>query len=75
MKKVWEQEVLLLLGCPALLISVNEVERLRKNGLLEIIAAHRTVADLDELLKRDKYYQEEWPARSGRWNDRGDGFI
>lgn len=68
MKKVWEQEVLLLLGCPALLISVNEVERLRKNGLLEIIAAHRTVADLVELIKED-------PVRSGGWNDRGDGFI
>ena len=60
MKKVWEQEVLLLLGCPALLISVNEVERLRKNGLLEIIAAHRTVADLVELIKKD-------PVRSGGW--------
>ncbi len=31
---------------------------MRKNGLLEIIAAHRTVADLDELLKVDKSYQE-----------------
>ena len=31
---------------------------MRKNGLLEIIAAHRTVKDLDELLKRDKSYQE-----------------
>ena len=68
MKKVWEQEVLLLLGCPALLISVNEVTRMRKNGLLEIIAAHRTVADLVELIKKD-------PVRSGGWNDRGDGFI
>ena len=58
MKKVWEQEVLLLIGFPALLISVNEVEQMRKNGLLEIIAAHRTVKDLDELLKRDKLYQE-----------------
>ena len=29
-----------------------------KNGLLEIIATHRTVADLDELLQTDKYYQE-----------------
>lgn len=31
---------------------------MEKNGLLEIIAAHRTVADLDELLKTDKYYQD-----------------
>ncbi len=38
-------------------IPVNEVERMKGNGLLEIIAAYRTVADLDELLKRDKYYQ------------------
>ena len=47
-----------MIGFPALLISVNEVTRMRKNGLLEIIAAHRTVADLDELIKRDKSYQE-----------------
>ena len=31
---------------------------MRKNGLLEIIAAHRTLKDLDELIKRDKYYQD-----------------
>ena len=31
---------------------------MEKNGLLEIIAAHRTVKDLDELIKTDKYYQE-----------------
>lgn len=31
---------------------------MEKNGLLEIIAAHRTVTDLDELLKADKYYQD-----------------
>lgn len=31
---------------------------MEKNGLLEIIAAHRTVTDLDELLKTDKYYQD-----------------
>lgn len=31
---------------------------MRKNGLLEIIAAHRTVTDLDELIKKDEYYQE-----------------
>ncbi len=30
---------------------------MKENGLLEIIAAHRTVTDLDEFLKRDKYYQ------------------
>lgn len=29
-----------------------------KNGLLEIIAAHRTNDDLDEVLKTDKDYQE-----------------
>lgn len=31
---------------------------MEKNGLLEIIAAHRTVTDLDELLEADKYYQD-----------------
>lgn len=36
----------------------EKVERMEKNGLLEIIAAHRTVADLDELLKMDEYYQD-----------------
>lgn len=27
---------------------------MKENGLLEIIAAHRTMADLDEILKKDK---------------------
>lgn len=31
---------------------------MKKNRLLDIIAAHRTVTDLDEILKKDKYYQE-----------------
>ena len=31
---------------------------MKENGLLEIIAAHRTMTDLDEILKRDKYYQD-----------------
>ena len=31
---------------------------MEKNGLLEIIAAHRTGDDLDEVLKKDKDYQE-----------------
>lgn len=31
---------------------------MEKNGLLGIIAAHRTVTDLDELLKADKCYQD-----------------
>lgn len=31
---------------------------MKENGLLEIIAAYRKVADLDELIKRDKSYQE-----------------
>lgn len=31
---------------------------MQKNGLLEIIAAHRTGDDLDEVLKKDKDYQE-----------------
>ena len=39
-------------------IQRKEVDRMEKNGLLEIIAAHRTVKDLDELIKKDKYYQE-----------------
>lgn len=29
-----------------------------KNGLLEIIAVHRTGNDLDEVLRKDKDYQE-----------------
>ena len=29
-----------------------------KNGLLEVIALHRTGRDLDEVLKKDKDYQE-----------------
>lgn len=39
-------------------IQREEVDRVEKNGLLEIIAAHRTVKDLDDLIKTDKYYQE-----------------
>lgn len=31
---------------------------MKENGLLEISAAHRTMADLDEILKKDKCYQE-----------------
>ncbi len=31
---------------------------MKKNGLLEIIAAHRTMDDLDALLQKDKDYQE-----------------
>ena len=31
---------------------------MKENGLLEIIAAHRTMTDLDGILKKDKYYQE-----------------
>lgn len=31
---------------------------MRKNGLLEIIAAHRTMEDLDEILQKDKDYQD-----------------
>lgn len=31
---------------------------MKKNGLLEIIAAHRTGDDLDEAVRKDKGYQE-----------------
>ena len=31
---------------------------MKENGLLEIIASHRTMADLDEILQKDKVYQE-----------------
>ena len=31
---------------------------MKETGLLEIIAAHRTMTDLDEILKKDKYYQD-----------------
>lgn len=31
---------------------------MKENGLLEIITAHRTMADLDEILQKDKVYQE-----------------
>ena len=53
-----EQEALSETRRPVLLIPVNEVNRMKENGLLEIIAAHRTIADLDGILKKDKYYQE-----------------
>ena len=32
--------------------------KIEKNGLLEIIAAHRTGDDLDEVMKKNKDYQE-----------------
>ena len=31
---------------------------MEKNGLLEVIALHRTGRDLDEVLRKDKDYQE-----------------
>ena len=31
---------------------------MKENGLLEIIASHRTMAALDEILQKDKDYQE-----------------
>lgn len=31
---------------------------MKENGLLEIIAVHRIMADLDEILQKDKVYQE-----------------
>ena len=31
---------------------------MKENGLLEIIAAHRTIEDLDKILQKDKVYQE-----------------
>lgn len=31
---------------------------MKENGLLEIIAAHRTMEDLDKILQKDKGYQE-----------------
>ena len=31
---------------------------MKENGLLEIIAAHRTMEDLEKILKKDKDYQE-----------------
>lgn len=31
---------------------------MKENGLLEIIAVHRTMAALDEILQKDKVYQE-----------------
>ena len=31
---------------------------MKENGLLEVIAAHRTMEDLDKILKKDKDYQE-----------------
>lgn len=31
---------------------------MKENGLLEIIAEHRTMTGLEEILKKDKYYQE-----------------
>ena len=31
-------------------------DSMKENGLLEIIAAHRTMADLDEILKKDSSF-------------------
>lgn len=31
---------------------------MKENGLLEIIAEHRTMTGLEEILKKDKYFQE-----------------
>ena len=45
---------------------------MKENGLLEIIAAHRTMTDLDEILKKDKYYQEAM-AEEQRASDIMDG--
>lgn len=39
-------------------IQREEVDRMEKNGLLEIIAAHRTGYALDEIMAQDKDYQE-----------------
>lgn len=39
-------------------IQREEVDRMEKNGLLEIIAAHRTGDALDEIMAQDKDYQE-----------------
>ena len=39
-------------------IQREEADRMKKSRLLDIIAAHRTVTDLDEILKKDKNYQE-----------------
>lgn len=34
------------------------MKRMEKNGLLEIIAQHRTGYDLDEVMRKDKDYQK-----------------
>lgn len=34
------------------------MSKIEKNGLLEIIAAHRTGDNLDEVMRKDKGYQE-----------------
>lgn len=39
-------------------IKVKGDVNMKENGLLEIIAAHRTMAALDEILQKDKVYQE-----------------
>ena len=58
MKKVWGAGSLINDRMPCSFNICKRGGANEENGLLEIIAAHRTVADLDELLKRDKYYQE-----------------
>lgn len=55
-----EQEALSEIRRPVLFIPVNEVNRMKENGLLETIAAHRTIADLDEILKRINIIRRQW---------------
>ena len=57
-KKVWEQEVLSKIRYPVPFIPVNEVNGMKENGLLEIIAAHRTGRALDEIISKNNDYQE-----------------
>ena len=57
-KKVWEQEVLSKIRYPVPFIPVNEVYGMKENGLLEIIAAHRTGRALDEIISKNNDYQE-----------------
>lgn len=57
-KKVWEQEALSKIRYPVLFIPVNEVNGMKENGLLEIIAAHRTGRALDEIIAKNGDYQK-----------------
>ena len=58
MKKVWGAGSLINDRMPCSFNICKRGGTNEENGLLEIIAVHRTATDLDKILKTDKYYQD-----------------